>query len=153
VFPNPVHLLVLSDCSFDKFEFLGFLPLPLLLPLQFSTAKFSFSRLLRNKYWSLLRLIFPYINVPYPSAHTSALRLLIHQVEVVVACHCCQMVPLLTVVANGMHLYMFKMYHCLKCFFLGEGIFVQATIVDPKGGISYFKFDFFDMSLAFMELL
>jgi len=63
------------------------------------------------------------------------------------------MVPLLTIVAKGMHLYMFKMYHYLKCFFSGEGIFFQATIIDPKGRISYLKFDFFDMSLAFMTLL
>jgi hypothetical protein len=27
--PNQVHLLVLSECNFDKFKFLGFLTFPL----------------------------------------------------------------------------------------------------------------------------
>jgi hypothetical protein len=63
------------------------------------------------------------------------------------------MVSLLTVVVGGMYLYMFKLYHYLKGVFAGEGIFVQATIVDPEGGTSYSRFDCFDMSLVVMALL
>jgi hypothetical protein len=63
------------------------------------------------------------------------------------------MVLVLTIVARGMYLYMFKLYHYLKGVFVGEWIFVEATIVDPEGGTSYSIFYCFDMSLAIMGLL
>jgi len=73
----------------------------------------------------MLRLIFPYINAPYPSVPTGSLILLIRQVEVVVAC-CFWMVPLLTAIVGDMYLYMFKLHHYLKGVFVGEGIFFQT---------------------------